>query len=146
MASKLHHLKVFALPLYKGKRCQKLLGGTTSKPFELQELLVPFWIPPASLQFEGRGQVDGTLFRIFQAQLNFGILLHKSALSPQLWYQTVYKNLCDNYEMAIINLHQPVVQNFILMQLARILILNLNPCRSISSEINIQRSQRRKDF
>ena len=37
--------------------------------------------------------MDGSLFRVLQAQLKFGTLLHKSALSPYLSDQTVSQNL-----------------------------------------------------
>ena len=59
------------------------------KPPEPKDFLAPFWIPQASLKFEGRGQVDGILFRVLQAQLYFGTILHKSALRPYLAVQTV---------------------------------------------------------
>ena len=48
-ASKFEHLKIFALPLYKGKYHQKVLGAATLMPFGLQEILAPFWMPPILL-------------------------------------------------------------------------------------------------
>ena len=57
----------------------------------VQELLAPFWIPLVSLQYEGRSEVDVSLFRVLQAQLKFGNLLHKSVFRPQLSVQTIHE-------------------------------------------------------
>ena len=58
-SSQFQHLKVFALPLYKGKCCQKLLGTATLQPFELKELLTPIWILSVSLYLKHKSQVNG---------------------------------------------------------------------------------------
>ena len=47
--SKLQDLKVFTISLCTEKCNQKLWGGVTLKPLEPQDVLAPFWIPPASL-------------------------------------------------------------------------------------------------
>ena len=71
----------------------KYLRWYNFEALSVQKLLAHFCIPSAPLYFEGRDQVDGSLFRVLQVQLNFGNLLHISALSPQLQYQ-----ICDTLE------------------------------------------------
>ena len=57
--SKLQHFKIFALTIFKGECHQKLRVAATLKPHKLQELLVPYWIPPVSFYLEYKSQIDG---------------------------------------------------------------------------------------